>query len=522
MLKLSEKTDSQTDTKILLDAISKDKIHLARFILDALDGKIVDSKADGARTPLISSVFLLDSHARSKFMNLLLQRGANVNQQDESGRTALSYACEKGYLDAVKMLVRNNADPEMADVWGNTALMYAAVAGHSLVVEFLVRAFKRLGLQIDRPNKVGNSAVVVAKYLGHTECLTALMCLSRKMYEHDEILCERSENTSDSDDSYETLKEELSEQRDCEQATLHSKGFAPNGMRLLLGSGPKRSLVLQGKMKSMDSIKEMEREGDTLAPSSRGFFSSILTPKPLQRSRVVLTSKQGVDTCTSEHLPPLSRDAEQHHMFPFYSPRVTKDACRSSVSQTLSPGPLSGPLGILLTPIRKANKEDCEGDGSKKAPHNFGMRRFDDSYYRKRCSLPTSALGPARPEHAPKPLRNSKTGLKPTEIELQDIPAVPQASTPAFSVLGSRLLRRFTFPELRKSGKDGLLGCNGAQDPQGHGGCGTGVRGLPRSETFPLGQKHPQVGNKSSVDSISAVKCEFDFQPKVAAAATTQ
>uniref|UniRef100_A0A3B1IDY2 Uncharacterized protein n=1 Tax=Astyanax mexicanus TaxID=7994 RepID=A0A3B1IDY2_ASTMX len=197
MLKLSEKTDSQTDTKILLDAISKDKIHLARFILDALDGKIVDSKADGARTPLISSVFLLDSHARSKFMNLLLQRGANVNQQDESGRTALSYACEKGYLDAVKMLVRNNADPEMADVWGNTALMYAAVAGHSLVVEFLVRAFKRLGLQIDRPNKVGNSAVVVAKYLGHTECLTALMCLSRKMYEHDEILCERSENTSD-------------------------------------------------------------------------------------------------------------------------------------------------------------------------------------------------------------------------------------------------------------------------------------------------------------------------------------
>ncbi|KAF5908508.1 Ankyrin repeat domain-containing protein 63 [Clarias magur] len=163
MLKLSEKSDSKTDTKILLDAISKDKMHLARFILDALDGKIVDSKSDGEPTPLISSVFLPDSRARAKFMNLLLQRGANVNQQDECGRTALSYACEKGYLDAVKMLVKSNADPEVVDAWGNTALMYAAVAGHSLVVEFLVRAFKRLGLQIDRQNKYGAFRVTLIK-----------------------------------------------------------------------------------------------------------------------------------------------------------------------------------------------------------------------------------------------------------------------------------------------------------------------------------------------------------------------
>uniref|UniRef100_A0A6Q2ZMG4 Uncharacterized protein n=1 Tax=Esox lucius TaxID=8010 RepID=A0A6Q2ZMG4_ESOLU len=92
---------------------------------------------------------------------MLLHRGASVNCQDESGRTALSYACEKGYLDAVKILVRNNADPEMVDAWGNTALMYAAVAGHSPVVAFLVRVFKRLGLQIDRENKVGNSAAEV-------------------------------------------------------------------------------------------------------------------------------------------------------------------------------------------------------------------------------------------------------------------------------------------------------------------------------------------------------------------------
>ncbi|XP_054900258.1 lysosome-associated membrane glycoprotein 5 isoform X2 [Poeciliopsis prolifica] len=59
------KTTGQTGTKILLDAMSKDKVHLARFVLDALDGEIVDSTAGGAQTPLISSVLLPDSQTRS-------------------------------------------------------------------------------------------------------------------------------------------------------------------------------------------------------------------------------------------------------------------------------------------------------------------------------------------------------------------------------------------------------------------------------------------------------------------------
>uniref|UniRef100_A0A8C3A2Z7 Uncharacterized protein n=1 Tax=Cyclopterus lumpus TaxID=8103 RepID=A0A8C3A2Z7_CYCLU len=166
--------------------MSKDKVHLARFVLDALDGQIVDSRTEGAQTPLISSVLLPDSKTRCKFAELLLQKGANVNCPDGSGRTALSHACEKGHLDAVKILVRNNADPEIVDAWGNSVLMYAAVAAHSPVVEFLVRAFKRLGLQIDRQNKVGNSAVEVAKFLGHAECVSALTHTTRKSREEEE------------------------------------------------------------------------------------------------------------------------------------------------------------------------------------------------------------------------------------------------------------------------------------------------------------------------------------------------
>lgn len=479
MLKLSEKSDSKSDTKILLDAISKDKMHLARFILDALDGKIVDSKSDGQLTPLISSVFLPDARARAKFMNLLLQRGANVNQQDECGRTALSYACEKGYLDAVKMLVRNNADPEMVDTWGNTALMYAAVAGHSLVVEFLVRAFKRLGLQIDRQNKVGNSAVEVAKYLGYTECLSALMCSSKKAHDQD-ALDERFAllRASEVEDTN-AKKQKPPEVSDTHQSKSSGRRKYPN---------------LWSRMRSMDSIEELERESESekdrwlLSPQGCA-FSGVLTPKPPQRSRVAQTLKQVAESCLNSHLPPLSRVAEPH------SPAAT----RTPKIHAHTTSALSGPLGILLTPIRKTNRSDLDTE-------DITAMRFDDSYYRKRCSLPTSALGPTPPERALlKPARKSKPAPK----DSTSPPCGETADLSAFSVLGNRLLRRFTLPELKKVGKEAR------EDGGAHGGgCETAARGMPRSETFPLSTNHPQVGSKPSIDSISAVKCEFDFQLK--------
>lgn len=397
MLKHSDKCGS----RILLDAISNDKIHLARFVLDALDGKIIDSETEGAQTPLISAVFLQDSSARCRFVNLLLQKGANANLPDETGRTALSYACETGHLDAVKILVKNGADPEAADAWGNTALMYAAVAGHSAVVEFLVRAFKRLGLQIDRQNKVGNSAAEVARYLRHTDCLQALRSHSRRVHDGD-ALAEKLSAVSIRD-----------EEKPLQDWTR---------------------LAISSRIQSMDSIEEYERDGEASSPRGR-MFSGVFTPKPPQKHR-------------EHHLPPL-----------FYSP----SSC----------APASSPLSILLTPFSKG--EANEKRWARDAP----VRRLDERYYQKRCSLPTSTL---------KPLRKSKARFEPSSRSPSTL----------------RLLRRFTFPEIKRSGRES------PEAPEAPG------RGIPRSETFPLGNKHPQVGSKPSIDSISAVKCEFDFQFKAA------
>ncbi|KAL0967714.1 hypothetical protein UPYG_G00255930 [Umbra pygmaea] len=526
MLNICEKSNGQTGVRILLEAMSKDKVHLARFILDALDGEIVDSKTEGAHTPLISSVLLPDSQTRSKFIEMLLHRGASVNCQDESGRTALSYACEKGYLDAVKILVKNNADPEMVDAWGNTALMYATVAGHSLVVAFLVRAFKRLGLQIDRQNNVGNSAVEVAKSLGHTDCFYALTSNSNKPRGKNA----GGQNTfpshigSDGDVHEKNFERKLfkfTERPVALQACSERDSFiAVDGAWLLKASGRKtNSLVSKSRLQSMDSIEEFDMETDSPIPPQKLVFSAVLTPKPPNRSNNTLISPNPKSVCKviqtlekltssdNHHLPPLKGEAE--HGTEILAPQQAKTNGKASKSCASISASSTSSLCVLLTPITgKKSKDESEKDTMKTVP-DFGFR-FDDSYYQKRFSLPTSILRPLPPDCSKMPLRKIMWRNAPkanSEIP-NSTPPVASSST-SFTVLGSKLLRRFTFPAFKQNGA-------GAQKGECRDHASGSSRGMPRSETFPLTTTHPQVGSKPSIDSISAVKCEFDFQVKTA------
>ncbi|XP_044026171.1 ankyrin repeat domain-containing protein 33B-like [Siniperca chuatsi] len=495
MLKAQGKSDGQTGTKILLEAMSKDKVHLARFVLDALDGEIVDSKTEGAQTPLISSILLPHSQTRCKFVELLLQRGANVNCQDGDGRTALSYACEKGFLDAVKILVRNNADPEIVDAWGNTALMYAAVAGHSPVVEFLVRAFKRLGLQIDRQNKVGNSAVEVAKFLGHTECIFALTNNSKKGREaQGNAHPRRSLGCGDVDDKFERKVGHLVNKLEVLQTCNHADCLLPFNC-----TWQPRPRIKQSRLPSMDSIEEFERENDgSSSPPQELVFSGVLTPKPPPRTSDHSPNSKHPKTrerlpTSDDRLPPLIQSGEAQTSV-FFSPRASRNTPKPSAPSA---------LGILLTPIL-AKKSENEPRTEKSKMLDFGVRRFHDSYYRKRWSLPTSILSPTPPERTLGHLHKSRTARRREASPCKADP--PQFTAPAaatsnatFSVLSNKLLRRFTSPEFKKDVKELKV------DPVLASGR------MPRSETFPQGIKHPQVHSKPSIDSISSVKCEFDF-----------
>uniref|UniRef100_A0A3Q3JXK3 Uncharacterized protein n=1 Tax=Monopterus albus TaxID=43700 RepID=A0A3Q3JXK3_MONAL len=334
--------------------MSKDKVHLARFVLDALDGEIVDSTTEDAQTPLISSVLLPDGQTRGKFLELLLQKQATVNSQDGNGRTTLSQACEKGYLDAVRILVRNDADPEIMDSWGNTALMYAAVAGHSSIVEFMVRAFKRLGLQIDRQNKVGNSAVEVAKFLGHTACIRALTSNTKKL-ESDGGALEDAQpllnlGYVDVNDKFQRKAGHLVTKREVLHACNHAD-YQP----VQTCTWKTRPRLKQSLLPWMDSMEECERENNgSSVPSQELVFSGVLTSTPPPRtsdnSPKHPKAVERLTTC-DDHLPPLARGCEAQRSN-FFSPWSNKNTPKPTASSA---------LGLLLTPILAYKGENDSG-----------------------------------------------------------------------------------------------------------------------------------------------------------------
>jgi uncharacterized protein len=78
------------------------------------------------------------SCGHTNVIELLADAGANLDERNSYGWTALWYACAYGRLDAVGVLIRRGADPTIASRTGNTPLMSAAWNGCLPVITYLL------------------------------------------------------------------------------------------------------------------------------------------------------------------------------------------------------------------------------------------------------------------------------------------------------------------------------------------------------------------------------------------------
>lgn len=72
-------------------------------------------------------------------VSLLLGAGSDINATDRAGQTALLWACRESRTDLVQILLQSGADPAVADNCGDTALSLAQANGFAELLEEAVR-----------------------------------------------------------------------------------------------------------------------------------------------------------------------------------------------------------------------------------------------------------------------------------------------------------------------------------------------------------------------------------------------
>ncbi len=104
----------------------------------------------------------------------LLDKGEDVNFQDDEGATALINAAYWGNLDAVKLLLKHNADVHLKDNDGMSAIIAAATIERkddNKIIQLLVKN----GANINDQDNEGDTALHTAAILGNLKTITALL-----------------------------------------------------------------------------------------------------------------------------------------------------------------------------------------------------------------------------------------------------------------------------------------------------------------------------------------------------------
>ena len=103
-------------------------------------------------------------------LDVLLQDGADIEERDPRGYSALMLATYSGSWEAFELLLAHGADPNGSDFGGNTVLMAAAFKGHAAMIRRLLAC----GADLTATNAAGLTARAFAEQFGRFEVLGLL------------------------------------------------------------------------------------------------------------------------------------------------------------------------------------------------------------------------------------------------------------------------------------------------------------------------------------------------------------
>lgn len=150
-------------------------------------GADLEAKDSHGQTPLVVGV----EYQKVPTVQHLLERGADVETKDSRGQTPLMVAVQIPRLETVSLLLERGADLEAKDSRGRTALAVAAQKGTPAKMNLLLKK----GANLEARNNSGHTPLVVAVQSGEVENVEFLLergadpesLPSSVTIEHDEI-----------------------------------------------------------------------------------------------------------------------------------------------------------------------------------------------------------------------------------------------------------------------------------------------------------------------------------------------
>ena len=148
-------------------------------------GAVVDQEDKSGWAPL----FLACWRGVEDTAELLLARGASVDKKNGKGMTPLAAAASKGHADVAKLLLRHGASAAAIGEDGQSPLHAAALRGHAGLVELLLEH----GADRRQKDSAGRTALDVARLFKQGTEITGLLLLSPGGTDDDEDQQEEEE-----------------------------------------------------------------------------------------------------------------------------------------------------------------------------------------------------------------------------------------------------------------------------------------------------------------------------------------